>query len=122
MEGVGPEVAAHVRRFFESRHGHEVVRRLEAASVKPPRPKTPQRRHTPLAGMTVVVTGTLESMSRQEVQDLIRRLGGKAAGSVSSKTNLVVYGESAGSKLTKARELGVEAIDEKEFLQRVGRE
>jgi DNA ligase (NAD+) len=68
-----------------------------------------------------VVTGTLESLSRKDAQDLIKELGGKAAGSVSKKTDLVVYGESPGSKLAKARELGVEAIDEQEFLRRVGR-
>ena len=70
------------------------------------------------AGMTVVVTGTLESMSRKEAEDLIKLLGGKAAGSVSKKTHLLVYGQSAGSKLAKARELGVETVNEKEFLQR----
>ncbi|HUU85367.1 MAG TPA: NAD-dependent DNA ligase LigA, partial [Phycisphaerae bacterium] len=121
VEGVGPEVAAQIRRFFGSPHGADMVRRLEEAGVTPPRPRKAKRIDSPLAGMTVVVTGTLESMSRQEAQELIRQLGGKAAGSVSRKTDLVVFGESAGSKLTKARELGVEAIDEEAFLRRIGR-
>ena len=66
-------------------------------------------------GMTVVVTGTLSRHSRQEAEELIRRHGGKAASSVSKKTSLVVAGESAGSKLTKAQELGVRVVDEDEF-------
>ena len=64
----------------------------------------------------MVVTGTLENMGRKEVQDLIKRLGGKASGSVSKKTDLVVYGTSAGSKLAMAKELGVETMDEEAFL------
>ena len=71
----------------------------------------------PLVGKTVVVTGTLERMGRKEIQDLIKRLGGKASGSVSKKTDLVVYGESACSKLAKAKELGVETMDEEAFLR-----
>ena len=67
------------------------------------------------------VIGTLESVSRQQAQDLIKELGGRAAGSVSKKNNLVVYGQAAGSKLSKARQLGVEAVDEAEFLRRIGR-
>ena len=75
----------------------------------------------PFAGKTIVVTGTLEHYSRKEIQDLIASLGGKAAGSVSKKTDVVVAGAEAGSKLTKARELGVEVIDEDEFRKRAGR-
>jgi len=67
------------------------------------------------------VTGTLSGMGRKEAQDLIKSLGGTAAGSVSRKTDLVVYGEAPGSKLAKARALGVETVDEAEFLRRAGR-
>jgi DNA ligase (NAD+) len=70
-----------------------------------------------LAGKTVVVTGTLESLSRDAAQDLIRRLGGKPSGSVSKKTDLVVYGASPGSKLSKAKQLGVRTVNEQEFLE-----
>ena len=73
------------------------------------------------AGMTVVVTGTLQAMGRSEAEEAIRDAGGKAAGSVSKKTSLVVAGESAGSKLAKAQALGIEVIGEEEFLRRLGR-
>jgi DNA ligase (NAD+) len=74
----------------------------------------------PLAGKTVVVTGTMVKFDRKEIEELIMKHGGKAAGSVSKKTSFVVAGESAGSKLEKAKELGVEVITEDEFLKRVG--
>ena len=70
------------------------------------------------SGMTIVVTGTLPSMGRKEAEDLIRSQGGKASSSVSKKTSFVVAGENAGSKLTKAQSLGIEVIDEEEFLRR----
>ncbi len=71
--------------------------------------------------MTVVVTGTLSNIGRKEAQDLIKELGGKPAGSVSKKTDLVVYGDSPGSKLDKARELGVKTVDEAGFMKMIGR-
>ena len=71
------------------------------------------------SGMSIVVTGTLPTLSRKQAEDLIRSCGGNAAGSVSKKTAFVVVGEDAGSKLDKARALGIETIDEREFLQRV---
>jgi DNA ligase (NAD+) len=74
----------------------------------------------PLAGKTVVVTGTLESFSRKEIQDYITRLGGKPAGSVSKKTSFLVVGERPGSKLDAAKKLGVEIIDEATFRRRFG--
>lgn len=121
VEGVGPEVARSVRAFFDSAAGTDLVRRLAAAGVKMRQARKKVAQDGPFAGMTVVVTGTLSSMGRKEAQDLIKSLGGKAAGSVSKKTSLVVYGDAAGSKLKKARSLGVEAIDEAEFLRRAGR-
>jgi DNA ligase (NAD+) len=75
----------------------------------------------PLAGKTVVVTGTMEKLDRKEIEELIVQLGGKASGSVSKKTSFVVAGENAGSKLDKAKELGIEVVSEAEFLKRVGR-
>ena len=75
----------------------------------------------PLAGQTVVVTGTLPTLERDEIEELILKLGGKAAGSVSKKTSFVVAGEDAGSKLDKAKELGVPVLTEGEFLKKIGR-
>ena len=75
----------------------------------------------PLAGKSIVVTGTLPTLSRKQIEDLIRELGGQPTSSVSRKTSFVVAGEEAGSKLDKARSLGVEVIDEAEFLKRAKR-
>ncbi len=119
VEGIGPEVAASIARFFTSKEGAKAVKRLKEAGVKTTQPKRQPTGQTPLAGKTVVVTGTLESMSRKEVQDIIKRLGGKVAGSVSKKTDLVVYGDSPGTKLDKARELDVKTLDETAFLEMV---
>jgi len=121
VEGVGPELAASIVHFFESAAGAQVVGRLKDAGVNMTQPKRRRVADSPLAGKTVVVTGTLSSMGRKEVQDLIKQLGGKVAGSVSKSTDLVVHGDSPGSKLDKAKELGVETLDEKEFLKLVGR-
>ena len=121
VEGVGPELAASIVHFFESAAGAQVVGRLEDAGVNMTQPKRSRAAGGPLAGKTVVVTGTLSSMGRKEVQDLIKQLGGKVAGSVSRSTDLVVHGDSPGSKLDKAKELGVETLDENEFLKLIGR-
>jgi DNA ligase (NAD+) len=72
--------------------------------------------------MTIVVTGALKELKRDEIERLITDLGGRAAGSVSRKTSFVVAGEDAGSKLAKAKELGVEVLSEKEFLKKIGKE
>jgi DNA ligase (NAD+) len=74
---------------------------------------------SPFAGKTIVFTGTLDEMTREEAEEAVQRLGGKASSSVSRKTGLVVAGPGAGSKLDKARQLGVEIIDENEFLKRL---
>ncbi|MEK7710550.1 MAG: NAD-dependent DNA ligase LigA [Planctomycetota bacterium] len=121
VEGVGPEVAHSVHHFFQSDAGRKVVRRLADAGVNMTQPQRVRATEGPLAGKTVVVTGTLEGMSRKEVQDLIKQLGGKVAGSVSKSTDLVVYGDEPGSKLDKAKELGVKTLDGKEFRRLIGR-
>jgi DNA ligase (NAD+) len=120
IDGVGPELARSIANFFHTKDGKEAVKRLSAAGVNMTQPK---RKATAgaLNGMTVVVTGTLETLSRSEAQDLVKQHGGKPAGSVSKKTSLVVAGDSPGSKLDKAKELGVKVVDEKEFLKLVGR-
>ena len=112
VDGVGPELAASVVHFFSSDAGRNLVARLREAGVQMTQPRRQQAAEAPLAGKTVVVTGSLTGLTRTQAQDLIKRLGGKPSGSVSKKTDLVVAGESAGSKLAKAQELGIEIIDQ----------
>lgn len=116
---VGEIVADSVVKFFRDDSISRQIDRLLAHGVEP-QPEEAQRTDLPLAGRTVVVTGTLPTMDRRAAEALIVRLGGKAAGSVSKKTNYVLAGENAGSKLDKARELGVPVLSEQEFLQMVG--
>ncbi|MFQ5495940.1 MAG: BRCT domain-containing protein, partial [Phycisphaerae bacterium] len=118
LDGVGPEVADGLVRFFASEEGARAIDRLADAGVS--MTQAAGKRKTldgPLSGKTVVVTGTLERMSRTEAQDLIKQAGGRVTGSVSSRTDLVVFGASPGSKLEKARQLGVSTVDETAFLQ-----
>jgi len=83
--------------------------------------KNPENTETTekLKGLTIVATGTLPTLGRKEIQELIEKNGGKASGSVSKKTSFVVAGEGAGSKLAKAQELGIKVIDEEEFLKMI---
>lgn len=121
VDGIGPETARSVRHFFSSPAGETAWKALRDAGVNMKQPKRERRGDQPLAGRKVVVTGTLENFSRKEIQDFIKELGGEVAGSVSKKTDFVVAGADPGSKLDKARELGVEVLDEKAFLQLIGR-
>jgi DNA ligase (NAD+) len=116
---VGPKVAQSIRSFFDSAHNRELVERLRAARLQFTQEKK-QKPGGPLAGLTVVVTGTLPTLSREEAHAMIEAAGGKAGDSVSKKTSYVVAGEKAGSKLTKAQALGVPVIDENGFLQLIG--
>lgn len=118
MDDVGEIVADSVAGFFEDPANVRLVDALLAAGVSPAWEKK-DTSSGPFAGMTVVVTGTLASMGRKEAEEAIRQAGGKAAGSVSKKTSLVVAGEAAGSKLDKAQALGVEVIGEEAFLRRL---
>ena len=119
--GQEKQLAASVYRFFHEEGGDEIVRQLREAGVTMTHEAERRTADQPLAGKTVVLTGTLNSMGRREAEDLIKQLGGKASGSVTGKTDLVVVGESPGSKLSKAKELGVETIDEKRFLALIGK-
>ena len=112
VSDVGPTVAKSITTFFEQSHNREVVYQLCAAGVYWPALESTRDLPKPLAGLTVVVTGTLPSLSRDAAKDLIEAAGAKVVGSVSKKTSYVVAGEDAGSKLTKALELGVPVIDE----------
>jgi len=113
VEGVGPSMAKEVHMYFRG-HGAELVGKLLAAGVQPQAVEAPGE--GPLTGKTFVFTGTLETMSRPDAEALVRRLGGKAASSVSSKTSYVVAGPNAGSKLDKAQKLKLAILDEEQFL------
>lgn len=118
VQDVGEVVADSIIAFFGDSFIAAQVDRLLAHGVSP-RPEEVQQQ-SPITGKTVVVTGTLPTMDRREAEALIERLGGKAAGSVSKKTDYVLAGENAGSKLTKARELGIPVLSEEEFFQLIG--
>jgi len=117
---IGEVIAASVYDYFHDDASRSIVDQLKAAGVNPTMEK-PATTGLTFAGKTIVVTGTLPTMGRQEIEELIVKLGGKASGSVSKKTSFVIAGEEAGSKLAKAKDLGVEVIDEAEFLKRVGK-
>ncbi len=114
LRDVGPKVAQSIVSFFREPQNRKVVERLLGMGVRPLAPQASML--SPLEGKTVVFTGALSSMTRFEAQSLVERLGGKASSSVSSRTDLVVAGPGAGSKLQEARRLGVKVISEKEFL------
>lgn len=112
VRDVGPVVAASVRRFFAEPHNREVVAALQKAGVEPQAEAAAQEGDLPLADKTLVLTGTLPNWTRDEATRHIMAAGGKVSGSVSRKTAYVVAGEEAGSKLEKARSLGVPVLDE----------
>ena len=113
VNDVGPIVAQSIRTFFEQPHNREVVEQLRAVGITWDENEGAGDLSTkPLAGKTFVLTGTLPVLTRDDAKDMIEAAGGKVSGSVSKKTTYVVAGEEAGSKLEKARELGIEVIDE----------
>ncbi len=113
---VGPIVALSLRTFFDQAHNREVVEQLRACGLTWEEGEPVEGALKPLAGKTFVITGTLPTLNRDEAKDLLEAAGAKVAGSVSKKTNYLVAGAEAGSKLDKARELGVEVIDEDGLL------
>jgi DNA ligase (NAD+) len=118
VRDVGPVVAQHVAAFFGERHNLEVVERLRRSGVRwPDVAATLAAGEGPLSGKTFVLTGTLSDMPRADAEEFIRRHGGRVSGSVSAKTSYVIAGEAAGSKLEKARALGVEVLTEAEFAE-----
>jgi len=117
IDQIGPTMAESIYEYFRDKKNAAVIKDLFAAGVKPP---TPQKSRTrKLAGKTFVVTGTLESFSRQQAEAEIKQAGGKASSSVSKKTDYLLAGQSPGSKLQKAQNLGVKIITEKEFLEMI---
>ncbi|HML97999.1 MAG TPA: NAD-dependent DNA ligase LigA [Tepidiformaceae bacterium] len=116
IEGIGPVVAASIASWAQRPGNRDIVRRLVAHGVNPRQSAGPGAAGGPLAGLTLVVTGRLESMSRAEAEDRIRAAGGKAGSSVTRGTDYLVAGAEAGSKLTKAQHLGTRVLDESAFM------
>jgi DNA ligase (NAD+) len=120
---IGAVIAESVHDFFNNPAGKKTVAELKKVGIDPQMEKptaAASNGELPLSGQTIVVTGTMVRLQRDEIERLILRLGGKAAGSVSKKTTRVVYGDKAGSKLDKARELGIPTVTEDEFIQSIG--
>lgn len=114
VKDVGPATASAIKEFFENESNDKFVKRLLARGVVPK--EAAKAEVLPLAGKTVVLTGSLSRMTRDEAKNTLEEMGAKVAGSVSKKTDFVVAGEEAGSKLTKAQELGVQIMSEEEFV------
>ena len=121
VKGFGPERAESLYHFFHNADGEKLVQELRELGVKLTEEPRAKPKGADLTGKTFVVTGTLQDFSRDEIEGLIKQLGGKATGSVSKKTDYVVAGENAGSKLEKARGLGVTVLSEGEFEKLIGR-
>jgi len=115
---VGPEVAKSIRKFFQQKGNLEVIQRLEKAGVRFTKQVVSKKRD--LEGKTFVFTGGLTSCTRGEAERIVEERGGKASGSVSKKTDYVVAGDTAGSKMDKAKELGVKVLSEEEFRKMLG--
>ena len=119
---VGPGVADAVYNFFHDEKTLGLVRRMVESGIVVEDEEQPDQGMEDVQGKTFVLTGTLSKMGRKDAEKLIEQYGGRAAGSVSKNTDYVVAGESAGSKLTKARDLGVSVLSEDEFLKLMGME
>jgi DNA ligase (NAD+) len=120
IHGVGPSIAASVKGWFGVEENRALVAALAACGVNMAEPRHAEAGGA-LLGKKIVLTGTLPTLARGEAKELVERAGGKAIDSVSKNTDFVVAGAEAGSKLDKARALGIEVIDEAELLRRIGR-
>lgn len=118
VNDIGEVSAECILKYFASAKNQDIIARLQQAGVNMHMSETEETGDA-LAGMTIVVTGTLPTLGRKEAQELIEKNGGKASGSVSKKTSYVLAGENAGSKLTKAQDLGIPVLSETEFLQMI---
>ena len=121
-EDVGPVMAQSIFDFFRNPRNTAVMEKLEKAGVKPRRPEVSEQRSEggPFAGKTVVITGTLSKYSREQAQELLRKHGAQVTDSVSKKTDFLIVGEDAGSKLKKAQQLGVKILNEVELVKMFG--
>jgi DNA ligase (NAD+) len=121
IDQIGPVMAESIHAFFHNPGSRSVIDDLLAVGVSP-QAESRRQRGGVLEGMTIVVTGVLDSFTRQQAEQAIKQAGGKASGSVSKKTSFVLAGKDAGSKLDKARTLGVEVIDERQFIEMLSSE
>jgi DNA ligase (NAD+) len=121
VEEVGPIVARAVHEWFHDKGNRRLLDKLRKAGIRMADPPKKKRADGPLAGKTIVLTGGLESMSREEATKAVEEAGARVASSVSKKTDFVVAGTDPGTKHDKAVSLGVEIIDEREYLKRLGR-
>jgi DNA ligase (NAD+) len=119
VEEIGPEIARSVHEWFHDRGNRKLLNRLAAAGVRMDDPEPELPPEGPLSGTTIVITGGLESMSRAEAERAAQGAGARVASGVSKKTDFVVVGENPGSKYDRAVQLGVETLDEEQFLKRL---
>lgn len=116
IDGVGPATADELFAFFSNEKNRQIIDDLRESGVKPIEEEVVVNTESPFFGKTIVITGTMNTMGRDDMKEIIEKQGGKVSGSVSKKTSFVIAGTEAGSKLTKAKELGVEVLDEDAFL------
>jgi len=121
IQGVGPQIAESIRRFVDDSHNARIIDRLKKAGLQFEEKRHRDAKQSALTGKTVVLTGTLSSFTREQAKQMIEDSGGHVASSVSSKTNYVVAGAEPGSKLEKAKKLGVRIVEEDEFIRLVNR-
>jgi DNA ligase (NAD+) len=119
ISAVGLKIADSVTAFFKNEENQKIIKKLKQAGVFPEETAAVAE-GLPLSGKEFVLTGRLESFSRPEAEAIVKALGGTAKDNVTRKTDYVVYGADPGSKLTRARDLGIKTIDEKEFLELIG--
>jgi DNA ligase (NAD+) len=119
ISAVGPKIADSITAFFRQEDNLKIISRIKEAGVKLEE-SAAIRKDLPFSGKEFIVTGRLENFSRQEAESKIKELGGSAKDNVTRRTDYVVFGADPGSKLARARELGIKTIDEKEFLKLLG--
>jgi len=117
IDQIGPVMAESIYDYLHDADNIKVINDMLAAGVKPSAPK--EKASNVLEGMTIVVTGTLKTLTRQQIKQMIKDHGGKTSSSVSKKTALLIAGENAGSKLEKAQKLNIEVINETKFIKRI---
>jgi DNA ligase (NAD+) len=115
IESIGPKIAESIVAFFRQDENKAIIRKLKEAGVNPV--EKGEARTLPLSGVEFVITGTLNSFSREEAQERIKALGGTAKDNLTKKTNYLVVGAEPGSKVAKAQELGIKQLNEEEFLK-----